>query len=65
MHYGDEPVLHDLRRLWHWAVILNRPERPRSDFGADIASAPTELESHGQMTLAHPDFIERLNPALR
>jgi 2,4-dienoyl-CoA reductase-like NADH-dependent reductase (Old Yellow Enzyme family) len=60
VHYGDEPLLHDLRRLWHQALILNRPERPRSDFGADVASGLADLESYGQMTLANPDFIKRL-----
>jgi 2,4-dienoyl-CoA reductase-like NADH-dependent reductase (Old Yellow Enzyme family) len=60
VHYGDEPLLHDLRRLWHQALILNRPERPREDFGTDVASGLAELESYGQMTLANPDFIARL-----
>jgi len=60
VHYGDDGILHDLRALWHQALILNRPERPRDDIGTDVASGLAELESYGQMTLANPDLIERL-----
>ncbi|GHC71939.1 alkene reductase [Pseudorhodoferax aquiterrae] len=60
VHYGDEALLSDLRKLWHQALILNRPERAREDFGKDVASGLADLESYGQMTLANPDFIARL-----
>lgn len=60
VHYGDEAILHDFRRLWHQAFILNRPERNREDIGSDIASGLADMESYGQMTLANPDFVERL-----
>lgn len=60
VHYGDEPLLHDLRKLWRRALILNRPERPREDFGKDVASGLADLESYGQMALANPDFVERI-----
>lgn len=60
VHYGEDDLLRDLRRLWGQAFILNRPERPRSDIGADISSGLADLESYGQMVLANPDFVERL-----
>ena len=59
-HPGDEALVADLRSLWRGNLVLNRPGRPRDQFGADIASGLAELESYGQMVLANPDFVERL-----
>ncbi|MBX5154075.1 alkene reductase [Rhizobium lentis] len=58
VHYGDDDILHDFRKLWGHVLILNRPGRPREDIGKDIAS---DLESFGAMVLANPDFIERVS----
>lgn len=60
MQSGNEPLLADIRKLWHQALILNRPGRPRDEIGADIASGLADLEAYGQMVLANPDFVERL-----
>jgi len=60
MHQGDEPLLADIRELWHQSVILNRPSRPREQIGADVASGLADQESYGQMVLANPDFVGRL-----
>jgi 2,4-dienoyl-CoA reductase-like NADH-dependent reductase (Old Yellow Enzyme family) len=60
MHQGDEPLLADMRKLWHQSLILNRPGRPRDQIGADVASGLADLESYGQMVLANPDFVARL-----
>lgn len=60
VHYGDDALLHDLRRAWRRAFILNRPDRAREDIGRDLASGLADLESYGQLTLANPDFIHRL-----
>lgn len=60
VHYGDESLLHDLRKAWSRALILNRPDRPREDIGRDLESGLADLESYGQMTLANPDFVHRL-----
>ncbi len=60
MHQGDEVLLTDIRRLWSGVLILNRPGRPREEIGADIASGLADLESYGQLTLANPDFVQRL-----
>lgn len=60
MHQGNEPLLSDIRHLWSQALIVNRPGRPREQIGADIASGLADLESYGQMVLANPDFVARL-----
>ncbi|MCW1383698.1 alkene reductase [Novosphingobium sp. KCTC 2891] len=60
MHQGDEALLADIRQLWQQSLILNRPGRPREDIGADVASGLADLESYGQMILANPDFVARL-----
>jgi 2,4-dienoyl-CoA reductase-like NADH-dependent reductase (Old Yellow Enzyme family) len=60
MHQGNEPLLSDIRKLWHQPLILNRPGRPRDEIGADVASGLADLESYGQMVLANPDFVVRL-----
>jgi len=57
---GNEPLLADIRKLWPGTLILNRPNRPREQIGADVASGLADLESYGQMVLANPDFVERL-----
>ncbi|KQU80240.1 1,2-oxophytodienoate reductase [Ensifer sp. Root31] len=60
MHSGNEQLVADIRTLWHQALILNRPGRPRDQIGADIESGLAEMEAYGQMVLANPDFIDRL-----
>lgn len=60
MHQGNEDLLRDLRRIWKQSLILNRPNRPRDQIGADVASGLADLEAYGQMVLANPDFIARL-----
>lgn len=63
MHQGNEPLLADIRKLWHHPLIVNRPGRPREEIGADLESGLADLESYGQMVLANPDFVERLRSA--
>lgn len=60
MHQGNEALLGDIRELWTGTLILNRPGRPREQVGADVASGLAELEAYGQMVLANPDFVSRL-----
>ena len=60
MHQGNEPLLADIRKLWHQSLILNRPGRPRDQIGTDVASGLADLEAYGQMVLANPDFVARL-----
>lgn len=59
-HQGDEALLADIRKLWKGTLIVNRAGRPREQIGADVASGLADLESYGQMVLANPDFVTRL-----
>ncbi|MEG1768628.1 MAG: alkene reductase [Comamonas sp.] len=60
LHQGDEALVADIRKLWPGTLIVNRPGRAREQIGSDLASGLAELESYGQMVLANPDFVERL-----
>ncbi|HPQ97789.1 MAG TPA: alkene reductase, partial [Thiolinea sp.] len=60
LHNGDEALLTDLRQRWKQALILNRPGRTRAQIGSDVASGLADLEAYGQMVLANPDFVARL-----
>lgn len=60
MHQGDEPLLTDIRKLWTSALVLNRPGRPREQIGSDLTSGLADVEAYGQMVLANPDFVARL-----
>lgn len=60
LHQGDEALIADIRQLWPGTLIVNRPGRAREQIGSDLTSGLAELESYGQMVLANPDFVERL-----
>lgn len=60
MHQGNEPLLADIRKLWRRTLILNRPGRPLDQVGQDVASGLADMEAYGQLTLANPDFLDRL-----
>lgn len=60
MHLGNDDLLQDIRKLWNQSLILNRPGRLREQIGDDVASDLADLEAYGQMILANPDFVERL-----
>ena len=60
MHQGNEPLLADIRQLWHGTLMLNRPGKTREQIGSDLTAGLADVESYGQMVLANPDFIERL-----
>lgn len=60
MHWGNDSLLADLRKIWQQTLILNRPSRPREQIGADIASGLADMEAYGAMVLANPDFVHRL-----
>ena len=57
---GDEQLMADIRGLWRRALIVNRGGRSRDQIGDDVASGLADLEAYGQMVLANPDFIKRL-----
>jgi N-ethylmaleimide reductase len=60
IHTGDEQLMADIRGLWKQALVVNRPGRSRDQIGADVASGLADLEAYGQMVLANPDFVKRL-----
>lgn len=60
MHLGNEPLLAEIRQRWKQTLMVNRPGRPREQIGSDVASGMADLEAYGQMTLANPDFVARL-----
>jgi N-ethylmaleimide reductase len=60
MDQGDEALLGELRGAWHGPLILNRPGRQRDRIGADVAAGLCEMEAYGQMALANPDLVRRI-----
>jgi 2,4-dienoyl-CoA reductase-like NADH-dependent reductase (Old Yellow Enzyme family) len=60
IHTGDGQLMADIRGLWKQALIVNRPSRSRDQIGADVVSGLADLEAYGQMVLANPDFVKRL-----
>lgn len=60
MHQGNEQLLADIRKGWTGTLVLNRPGRPREQFGADVASGLADQEAYGAAVLANPDFVERV-----
>ncbi len=60
MHLGNDELLDDMRALWTSSLILNRPGRLREQIGVDVESGLADLEAYGQMVLANPDFVARL-----
>lgn len=60
MHWGNDALLADIRKLWHRTLILNRPNSPREQIGADVAARLADMEAYGAKVLANPDFVHRL-----
>ncbi|WP_368301447.1 hypothetical protein [Kluyvera sichuanensis] len=60
MHQGNEPLLADIRKHWSGKLVLNRPGRPREQFGSDVASGLADLEAYGAAVLSNPDFVDRV-----
>ncbi|RZT29050.1 alkene reductase [Cupriavidus agavae] len=60
MHLGNELLIDDIRKRWSTALVVNRPGRPRESIGTDLSSGFADIEAYGQMVLANPDFIARL-----
>ena len=60
IHTGDDELMADIRRLWTRALVVNRPGRSRDQIGSDVASGLADLEAYGQLVLANPDFVKRL-----
>lgn len=60
MHIGDDKLLDWVRQNWPQALIVNRPGKPTGEVGSDVAAGLADIESVGQLALANPDLVGRL-----
>lgn len=60
MHIGDEELLAWVRENWPNALIINHPGRPADQVGSDVAAGLADIEAVGQLALANPDLVSRL-----
>lgn len=60
MHFGNEPLLKEIRQLWTQPLIVNRMGRPLDQLSVDLDNSMADIASVGVWALANPDFIERL-----
>ncbi|HET7267897.1 MAG TPA: alkene reductase [Oleiagrimonas sp.] len=60
MHTGNEALLHDIRRLWPNALLVNRANRPLQALGDDIEAGLADIAPVARWALANPDFVERV-----
>lgn len=60
MHWGNDVLLNDLRKIWRHSLLLNRPGRPHEQIGSDVESGIADMEVFGAKVLANPDFPQRL-----
>lgn len=59
-HQGDEDLLHDLRRAWPNALLLNRPGRHHDSLGDDVDTGLADIVPVGRLALSNPDLVDRL-----
>ncbi|MDQ0206622.1 alkene reductase [Alkalicoccobacillus murimartini] len=60
MHFGNEPLLKEVRQLWTQPLIVNRMGRPLDQLSVDIDNNLADVASVGIWALANPDFVDRL-----
>ncbi|MQA32128.1 alkene reductase [Modestobacter roseus] len=60
MHSGDEELLHDLRRAWPTALLLNRAGADLDARVADLDAGRADVITVGAMALANPDLPARV-----
>lgn len=60
MHFGNEPLLQEIRQLWTQPLVVNRAGRPLEQLTADVDSGIADVSTVGIWALANPDFIERI-----
>lgn len=60
LHIGEEGFLAEIRGLWNTVLIVNRPGRPLTAVGADVAASMADVEAYGQFVLSNPDFTKRV-----
>lgn len=60
LHTGNEELLKDLRGAWKHPLLVNRPGAGRDDLDRDIKAGIANLVPVGQLALANPDLVVRL-----
>ncbi|RDW16586.1 alkene reductase [Oceanobacillus arenosus] len=60
MHFGNEPLLQEIRQLWTQPLVVNRAGRPLEQLTVDVDSGIADVSTIGIWALANPDFIERI-----
>ena len=59
-HFGNEPLLADLRARWSQKLLVLRYDRPLEDIARDLESGIADIVPVGRWGLANPDFVDRL-----
>ena len=60
MHFGNEPLLQEIRQLWTQPLVVNRAGRPLEQLTVDLDNGLADVATVGIWALANPDFIERI-----
>ena len=60
MHFGNEPLLQEIRQLWTQPLVVNRAGRPLEQLTVDLDNDLADVATVGIWALANPDFIERI-----
>ena len=60
MHFGNEPLLQEIRQLWTQPLLVNRAGRPLEQLAVDLDNGLADVATVGIWSLANPDFIERI-----
>lgn len=60
MHFGNDPLLQEIRQLWKQPLLVNRMGRPLEQLTVDLDNDLADVATVGIWALANPDFIERI-----
>ncbi len=60
LHVGNDELLHDIRKAWPTALLVNRAGRPLEQLAADIDLGLADIAPVGSWALANPDFVARV-----
>jgi 2,4-dienoyl-CoA reductase-like NADH-dependent reductase (Old Yellow Enzyme family) len=60
MHFGNEPILQEIRQLWSQALLVNRVGRALDQLTVDLDNELADVVTVGTWMIANPDFVERL-----
>ena len=60
LHTGDEKLVRDLRKAWTHSFLVNRPNATPENLDQDVKTGLADLVPVGQMALANPDLVTRL-----